>query len=94
MAFDPSIISYEEVIYNYFFQNSATSPSWSRQYRSAIMVHNEYQREIVDKVIKERQVLTGRKIHVEVEYSLDFYKAEEYHQKWMIKNGQSRKCSA
>lgn len=89
MTFDPSVISYDDIIRNYFSQNSASSPSWGSQYRSAIMVHNEYQREIVDRVINERQLATGRKVYVDVEYASDFYRAEEYHQKWMDKNASS-----
>lgn len=50
------------------------------------MVHNEEQREIVDQIIKELELLSGRKIHVDIEYAMEFYKAEEYHQKWKKKN--------
>lgn len=60
-------------------------PSYSCQYRSAILVHNEEQREIANRFISLKKI-GGRKVHVDVENAGDFYKAEEYHQKYYLKS--------
>jgi methionine-S-sulfoxide reductase len=91
VTFDPSVISYRQIVKSYFAQNpSVYGASWMRQYRSAIMVHNEEQRVIVDEMVSDVMQQTGREVFMDVEYAVDFYLAEEYHQKWKEKNESSR----
>ena len=87
VSYDPSVMTYEDVLGYYFRElgSSAFSPSYSRQYRSAILVHNEEQHRIATEFVKgfEQQ---GRKVHVDIEPATDFYRGEEYHQKYFAKN--------
>lgn len=87
VTYDPRVLTYEDVLGYYFRElgSSAYSPPYSRQYRSAILVHNEEQRRIAMEFVKgfEQQ---GRKVHVDIEQATDFYRGEEYHQKYFAKN--------
>jgi methionine-S-sulfoxide reductase len=64
------------------------------QYRSAIFFHDEKQAEIARKVIAAVDA-TGkwkRPIVTEVTQAKPFYRAEEYHQKYLIKNPGGYTC--
>ena len=53
------------------------------QYRSAVFVHTEEQREIALQVLREKGAAVSRL--VDVEDASAFYQAEEYHQKYLEK---------
>jgi len=94
VVFDKRKLSYQQILELFFDQQGGppTSPSFSRQYRSALLVHNEDQRiqaqAMVQNFAKVRRV---NKIYTDIEDSTltDFYRAEEYHQKFMEKQGRS-----
>ena len=91
ITFDPTTVTYEEILDSYVKQNSSIfAPSWMRQYRSAIMVHNEDQRKAVKAKIESTESYTGQKVYIDIEMASDFYLAEEYHQKWIEKNNNKR----
>jgi peptide methionine sulfoxide reductase MsrA len=85
--YDPNLISYEEILDLYFDQlgGSIYQPSYGCQYRSAILVHNSEQREIAMRYLSYKKK-DGRKVYVDIEEAGDFYRAEEYHQKYFMKN--------
>lgn len=84
VIYDPSLISYEDILRTFFHQHSPSSPAYSVQYRSAILVHSEEQRAEAQKLIG---ALSKRsKVYTSVEDATPFYRAEEYHQKYMEKN--------
>lgn len=58
------------------------------QYRSGIYYLSEEDRPIIEKVIKEIEELHQRTSKVEVKRLENYYKAEEYHQKYLEKNPQ------
>lgn len=94
IEFDPSIIAYEELL-NVFWENhdptslNRQGPDVGEQYRSAIFFHNQEQ-EAAAKASKERQQNSGiytKKIVTEITPVNNFYKAEEYHQRYYEKCG-------
>ena len=93
VEFDPQVISYEEILECYFKQlgRSMFYPSYSRQYRNAILVHNTDQKcaasAMIQRLSKENEV------HVTVQAATDFYRAEEYHQKYFHKQKGIVACS-
>ena len=91
ISFDPNIITYEELILSFFDQlgGSQFSPPYSCQYRSAIFVHNVEQRDIALDVIRDIQNSTKRSVLTPIEEAGDFYRAEEYHQKYVQKRNGS-----
>lgn len=58
------------------------------QYRSGIFYVDENDREIIESIIKEEQKKYSNPIVTEVKKLENFYKAEEYHQKYLDKNPQ------
>lgn len=83
VTFDSRVVTYAEIVKEYFNQNSSIHyPSYSRQYRSAIMVHNEEQRQIAEELIQNKKLQENREVFVDIENATTFYRAEEYHQKW------------
>lgn len=57
-----------------------------KQYRSGIYYVDKKDEEIIKKSIEELQVHYNEKIAIEVLPLLNYYKAEEYHQKYLKKN--------
>lgn len=89
IEFNPKIISYSEILTRFFDEQGGppASPSYSRQYRSAIFVHNEDQRFTAEGLIHDWSMKRrGKKIFTDVEEATPFYKAEEYHQKYFEKH--------
>lgn len=85
IEFDPALLSYKDILMEFFSQHSPTSPSFSRQYRSAIYYHSNEQLEEAKEFIDWLESGTGRKIYTDLEPATDFYRAEEYHLKYIEK---------
>ena len=88
VVFDPKVLSYEQVLDMYFQMGGVpTYPGYSRQYRHAILYHTAEQREAAERVITRYEQEQGtKKIFVDIEPATDFYRAEEYHQKYVRKS--------
>jgi methionine-S-sulfoxide reductase len=92
VIFDPSKVSYEELV-NFFFsihdptQLNRQGPDVGSQYRSAIFYHNDAQKSVAQKVI-ENLNKSGKyrnQIATQVTPFSEFYEAEQYHQKYYEK---------
>lgn len=67
----------------FFAFHTPVDSRWTgTQYRSAIFVHTKEQRELAEAVIKQKGAM-GK--FVPVEDASAFYKAEEYHQRFLDK---------
>jgi hypothetical protein len=60
------------------------SPSFSRQYRTAILYHDERQKGLAEETKKQQQK-QGR-IFTDIEPLTQFYLAEDYHQKYYLRS--------
>ncbi|QEE14242.1 peptide-methionine (S)-S-oxide reductase MsrA [Promethearchaeum syntrophicum] len=94
IIFDPSIISYEELLYAFFKNHDPTTPNRQgvdvgSQYRSAIFYHTQEQSEMAKSVMNsiEKTDLYSKPIVTQIVAATQFYPAEEYHQKYFEKNG-------
>jgi len=93
VTFDPSIVSYEELLEIFWDIHDPTTlnrQGWDigTQYRSAVFYNNEEQR-LSAKKLKEKLEISGkykRPIVTEIVPAAEYYKAEEYHQKYHEKN--------
>ena len=88
ITFHPQIISYEDLLEHFFDElgGPPVSPAYSRQYRNAILPHNEKQHLIANRKLQEFSTrFDNRKLFIDVEDATDFYRAEEYHQKYIEK---------
>jgi peptide methionine sulfoxide reductase msrA/msrB len=92
ITFDPSLISYEELLRVFFNLHDATQlnrqgPDIGTQYRSAIFYYNEKQKLAAEKIVKELENSgrLPRSIATEIVPASKFNKAEEYHQQYYEK---------
>jgi peptide methionine sulfoxide reductase msrA/msrB len=92
IIFDPSIVSYEELVEQFFGLHDPTQvnrqgPDVGTQYRSAIFYHDEDQKAAALKAI-ERLNHSGkfdRPVATQVLPATEFYEAEDYHQQYYQK---------
>lgn len=94
VTFDPSRISYETLLDAFFAMHDPTQlnrqgPDWGTQYRSVVFVRNEEQmRQAREKIDELNASGAYRKpIVTKVEPATTFWKAEEYHQRYLEKRG-------
>lgn len=78
------MISYAELLDVFWSAHNPTSPSFSRQYRSAIFFHDGQQRQLAEET-KSRRQDSGR-IYTDIEPVSEFYLAEDYHQKYYLRS--------
>ena len=89
--FDPTKISYKEIL-EYFFAHVNPTDSGGQfadrgdQYRTAIFFHTSAQKEIAEKVIQELSPEYDKPIVTDVLPFTEFFEAEEYHQDYYKKN--------
>jgi peptide-methionine (S)-S-oxide reductase len=94
VTFDPSRLPYDTLLDAFFAMHDPTQvnrqgPDWGSQYRSIVFAHNEEQMQHAQAKIAE---LNGsgayrRPIATRVEPARIFWKAEEYHQRYLEKRG-------
>ncbi len=96
VEFDPAKISYNQVLKVFWENHDPTTlnrqgPDMGSQYRSAIFFHDSAQ-EAAAKASKEELGKSGvfkRPIVTEITPASEFYRAEDYHQQYLEKRGQS-----
>jgi methionine-S-sulfoxide reductase len=96
VTFDPAIVSYEELLEYFWDMHNPTTlnrQGWDvgTQYRSSVFYHNNEQKEAALK-LKEKLDKSGKyknPIVTEIVPASEFYRAEEYHQKYYEKNKKS-----
>ena len=94
VTFDPSRVSYERLLDIFFTNHNPTTlnrqgPDVGSQYRSAIFHHGEEQR-VAAEAAKARWYRSGRwprPIVTEIAPAPEFWRAEEYHQRYLEKRG-------
>ena len=94
VEYDPNEISYDELLDVFWNNHDPTSlnrqgPDIGIQYRSSIFVHGDSQKSLAE-TSKEKLNSSGKyskEIVTEIVPAPEFYKAEEYHQKYFQKHG-------
>ena len=94
VTFDPSRVTYDALLDAFFAMHDPTQvdrqgPDWGTQYRSAIFTHSEGQMQQAKEKIAELNA-TGayrKPIATQVAPATAFWKAEEYHQRYLEKRG-------
>ena len=83
--YDPTRLSYKDLLFVFWQSHDPTHKSWSRQYMSAIFYQNDEQRKLAleTKAFEENQ--RNRKIYTEIVPYGKFYLAEDYHQKYELR---------
>ncbi|MDH3718332.1 MAG: peptide-methionine (S)-S-oxide reductase MsrA [Planctomycetota bacterium] len=94
IQFDPTVISYEKLLEVFWNCHDPTTldrqgPDVGSQYRSAIFFHTPQQEERARRM-KQQLDDEGRfqrPIVTKIEPAVEFWRAEEYHQRYFEKNG-------
>lgn len=91
IEFDPSKVSYEQLLIEWSKQHYPFNKPYKTQYKSAIWVKNEEERTIAMNLLeKMKEEKDGKEVYVDVEDAKPFYRAEEYHQDFLNKQKSSR----
>ena len=92
IEYDPDEITYESLLDAFWSIHDPTQlnrqcPDIGTQYRSVIFYHDEDQRNTAIKSKSEKEKKNEKRIVTEISKATKFYKAEEYHQRYLEKRG-------
>lgn len=92
LTFDAQVISYAELLAEFWRIHDPTTlnrqgPDVGTQYRSAIFVHSDSQREMAAAAKQEVGAHFDRPVVTEVCATVKFHRAEDYHQQYFAKRG-------
>lgn len=82
--FDPTKITYEQILNIFWNSHDPSGWSWSKQYRNVVFYHNEEQKRSAEKTRNRMAKQTGKKVSTEIKPASTFYLAEDYHQKFRL----------
>jgi hypothetical protein len=85
LDFDPTVVSYAELFDLFWKTHNPCARQWSRQYMSAVFWHDEAQKELIAKSIEREQAERGREITTAILPATEFWRAEDYHQKYSMR---------
>ena len=96
VEFDPAVVSYEKLLEVFWASHNPTTlnrqgPDIGTQYRSVIFYHSPEQRVVAEasKTALDKSGKFRSPIVTKIEPAPKFYRAEEYHQRYLEKRGQS-----
>jgi len=94
IIYDSNQISYEKLLETFWEIHDPTQlnrqgPDVGKQYRSVIFYHNNKQKMIAEESKKQIQKKYSKEIVTEISPAREFYPAEEYHQKYLQKQGRT-----
>jgi peptide-methionine (S)-S-oxide reductase len=94
LKFDPAVVSYRDLLELFFDSHDPTTldrqgPDFGSQYRSVIFFHTDEQRAAAEEVKArlERSRRFRAPIVTAIEPAAPFWRAEEYHQRYLEKRG-------
>ncbi len=94
VEYDPQQVSYEKILGIFWDNHNPTQMNrqgWDvgKQYRSVVFYHSEEQKKSAEKskMQLEKSGKWNKPIVTSIEPAQTFYKAEEYHQKYLMKRG-------
>lgn len=92
IEFDPDLVTYETLLKHFFRLHDPTQvngqgPDIGTQYRSAIFYHSEDQKILAEITIKSLSTNFSKPIATQLVEATEFYKAEDYHQKYTQTTG-------
>ena len=102
VLYDPAVVSYEELLALFWarlgesrYKLNQVGNDRGTQYRHGIYPHNGEQLEAAKASFElAKAAADGQTIHTEIEPAKAFWRAEEYHQQYLQKGGQSAKKQA
>lgn len=86
IQFDPTIVSYGELLAIVWEAHDTTQPCYVSQYASIVLAHDDTQFAIAQESVAALEALYGHRVHTRVERLERFWLAEDYHQKYYLQN--------
>jgi peptide-methionine (S)-S-oxide reductase len=83
--YDPSQMSYAELLDIFWSDHSPTNRPYSRQYASIIFTHDEEQHRLALETKAREEAERGQTIYTEIVPYTEFWLAEDYHQKYRLR---------
>ncbi|KUK62808.1 MAG: Peptide methionine sulfoxide reductase MsrA [Synergistales bacterium 58_81] len=83
--FDPLVVSYGELLAEFWKGHDPFAMSFRRQYASILFFHDPDQEQTDLEQAAELEKKSGRKVRTEIRKLERFYPAEDYHQKFALK---------
>ncbi len=92
VTFDPDRVEYRELLDLFWQAHDPTQldrqgPDIGRQYRSAVFVHTPEQRMQAEASLEAERGKHRRPVVTVIEPATTFWRAEEYHQQYLVKRG-------
>lgn len=84
MDYDPTRITYSELLDIFWRSHNPARRAWSRQYKTAVFYHDEEQKRLAMESRERIAARTDGKVHTEIIAYSEFYLAEPYHQKYRL----------
>jgi peptide-methionine (S)-S-oxide reductase len=84
--YDPTVISYEQLLQAFWNSHDASADPYSQQYASIIFFHNKAQESAALESKAQEEARTGREIITAIVPYTKFYLAEDYHQKYYLQS--------
>ena len=82
--YDPTRISYEQLLEIFWDSHNTTVQPWSRQYMSVVFYHSESQRRLAISTKEHEEARLGQIVLTEIVPFSEFFMAEDYHQKYRL----------
>ncbi len=82
--YDPTQISYGDLLKIFWASHHPGSPAWSRQYMNVIFYHNAEQKRLAEESKAQVAAKTGVQVQTAILPATGFTLAEDYHQKYYL----------
>jgi len=82
--YDPTRVSYGQLLEVFWDSHNPTTQRWSRQYMSIIFYHDSEQLTLATQTRQREEDGLGRQVYTEIIPFSRFYLAEDYHQKYHL----------
>jgi peptide-methionine (S)-S-oxide reductase len=83
--YDPTQISYADLLKIFWASHHPGSAAWSRQYMNVIFYHNDEQKRLAKESKARIEAQTGRPVQTAILPFTGFTLAEDYHQKFYLR---------
>lgn len=80
--FDPTVISYDELLALFWQGHNPRRKSWSRQYATFVLTHSDEQA----KQARASRDRIGDDVETDIRPAGEFWRAEDYHQKYRLRH--------
>ncbi len=86
VKYDPEVITYKDLLRIFWDSHDPFTATFSRQYQTAVFYHDDNQKKLAEES-KESMASMGEKaVYTKIRPLNQFYSAENYHQKYMLRS--------